>query len=114
MAKVRLPDNITWGDKYDNAMKVKNEDEAREYLEACIEQNMRVSEHTREEAEAIERSNIGYWTGYYDPKTANRVMRLFGVVHPFFGTTQPTPEEALTLDMKLAKERADKVGKDED
>lgn len=41
----------------------------------------------REEAERVERFNIGYWTGYYDSATAARVQRLFRCEHPFFGSS---------------------------
>ena len=39
---------------------------------------------TREEAEAITRSNLGYWTGYCSDATAERVKRLFHSPHPVF------------------------------
>lgn len=49
---------------------------------------------TREESEEIERSNLGYYAGYYDAETRERVERLFGAVHPIFGRSTPTPAEA--------------------
>ena len=81
----KLPDSITIGDKYDPAMKVKNKKEAKEYLEILIEHNMRVSGRNRKEAKQIELRNLGYYSGYYDQKTMNRVKKVFGAQHPIFG-----------------------------
>ncbi len=56
---------------------------------------------TREEAEEIERANLGYWAGYYRPETRERVERLFRCAHPFFGSIAekgpPTPEQPTRL-----------------
>jgi hypothetical protein len=102
-------DDISDDDKYSPAMKVQTEAEAKEYLEACIEHRMRVANRTRAEAEHIEKTNIGYWTGYYAHETADRVMRLFDCEHPYFGRDHPPLEKVyamgLALGRKLAKDR---------
>ena len=90
---MRFPDTMTYGEMYDPAMEITDADRAKEYFEACVEYSMRHG-NSREQAEANERSSIGYWAGYYDSETADRVHRLFGAVHPIFGLTRPTPEEA--------------------
>lgn len=72
-----LPDKITDGDKYDPAMKVKTQEEADIYFDRLVEHAMRVCGTTREEAEKLERINLGYWAGYYDCETMDRVERLF-------------------------------------
>ena len=62
--------------------------------------------HSREEAENIERCNLGYWGGYYDLETRLRVERLFRCEHPFFGLAadgQPAPEEAFEMGRQLAE-----------
>lgn len=109
MTRRAFADDISNSDKYGPAMKVQTEAEAQKYIEACIEHCMRVANRTRAEAEHIEKTNIGYWTGYCDHDTADRVMRLFGCEHPFFGRDHPTPEKVfamgLALGRKLAKDR---------
>jgi hypothetical protein len=82
----KFPDDITIGEKYDPAMEITHKEEASKYLEKCVEHTMRFGK-TREEAMEIELSNIGYYAGYYNQETANRVKELFGAVHPIFGDT---------------------------
>ena len=97
------PEKMTYGEKYDPAMKVQTQEEAAAYFERCVTHTMRFGK-TRQEAESIERSNIGYFAGYYDSKTAARVYRLYGFGHPIFGTTQPTPDEAFEAGKRMAIE----------
>jgi len=99
---MEIPKKVTIGEKYGPAMGVKTAEEAREYFEACVRHNMSFG-NTREEAEKTERRNIGYYTGYYSAETAQRVMSLFGVVHPIFGASQPTAEEALKAGIELGQ-----------
>jgi len=94
-----LPKDITIGDKYGPAMKVQTEKEAAEYLEICIK-HMMLRGHTREKATAIELGNIGYYAGYYNSETRERVYRLFKAQHPVFGRSTPTSEEASTVGAK--------------
>ncbi|KKL61113.1 hypothetical protein LCGC14_2198570 [marine sediment metagenome] len=99
-----LPDKITIGKKYDTAMCMSNKEQADEYFELLVEHNMRMSEHSREKAEEIERTNLGYYAGYYDNETRQRVEKLFNCNHPIFGkaTDDPvTPEKALKIGMDL-------------
>lgn len=97
-----FPKKITIGDKYHPAMKITDPKEAEEYFEACVQHTMLFGK-SREEAEKSERSNLGYFAGYYDNETARRVNLLFGAVHPIFGSMEPTPEEAFKMGQKLAK-----------
>lgn len=48
--------------------------------------------------------NIGYGAGYFDAKTSKRIWDWFGVSHPVFGTTIPTPEEAFAAGVKMGEE----------
>jgi hypothetical protein len=50
-------------------------------------------------------SNIGYWTGYLDHATADKIMDLFDCEHPIFGRTHPTAEEALRIGMEYGERR---------
>lgn len=95
MANEELPDNITIGDKYRPAMEVQTKGEADAYWELCVSHTMKRFGKTREEAEIVERSNIGYFAGYYDSETSARVLDLFGSEHPIFGTRRPSPDEAM-------------------
>jgi hypothetical protein len=60
---------------------------------------------TREEAEKIERANIGYMSGYFSTKEMARIQELFGVVHPIFGGMKEfeelTPEDILQKGIDL-------------
>lgn len=59
---------------------------------------------TPEEAQAFMRiyraenefadENIGYLSGYYGHNNMRRIQEWFGVAHPIFGNTVPTPDEA--------------------
>lgn len=96
----KLPDTVTYGQKYDPAMKITTQEEADEYFEILVEHTMRIREGgcTREEAESIERANLGYIAGYYDDEVRERVERLFNCAHPVFGKIsengRPTAEQA--------------------
>lgn len=91
-----MPEQISFGDKYGPAMLIGTQEEADAYFEECVQHCMRFG-RSREEAERIERGNIGYWAGYgYDRE---KVERLFKCAHPVFGSVatsgHPTAEQAL-------------------
>ena len=105
---MKFPEQITIGDKYRPAMEIEDSVEAAEYFEACVEHCMRFGA-SREEAEKIQRANLGYYAGYYNQETQERVERLFGAVHPIFGPVggpdEPkTPEETFEMGKKMAAE----------
>ena len=81
-------------------------------FELCVEHNMRVSNNSYAKAEEIERSNLGYWAGYFDNKTRARVERLFECAHPVFGAIDkvgaPTLEEAFQMGQDYATRRLKK------
>jgi len=85
----KLPDVITMGKKYKPAMEITEQAAADEYFEILVEHSMRVSENSREEAESVERQNLGYVAGFYNQETMDRVNRLFRTTHPIFGETAP-------------------------
>jgi len=78
-------------------MNITNQADADLYFEACVEHMMHFGK-TREEAEEIERINLGYYAGYYTNETRERVERLFKCAHPDFGKIAehgaPTFEQA--------------------
>lgn len=95
----------TLGDLYGPAMQITDQQEADEYLDALIRDTM---EHGRTymEAMAIEKSNLGYFAGYYDHETRLRVERLFKCAHPIFGPAAngaPTAKEAFDAGRKIGK-----------
>lgn len=102
---MRFPKEITIRDKYGPAMEINDPDEASAYFEDCVEHNMSFG-NSREEAERVERINLGYYAGYYDHETRLRVERLFSCEHPVFGAAavmgQPSPESALRSGMMAA------------
>ncbi len=106
MKREPFPRSSTWGQLFDPAMKVTTQEEADEYLELLVQYYM-LHEYNREEAESVARSNLGYWTGYYDAETAQRVFTLFKCTHSVFGTYRPTPQEAFSAEVELAKRMPD-------
>lgn len=79
--------NMTAGEKYGPAMKMTDHAEADSHFEKCVVHTMSFG-HSREEAERIERQNLGYYAGYYDDETRARVERLFHCSHPIFGAIE--------------------------
>ena len=74
----------TTSEVYNGAMIITDQADADRYFEMLVQRCMTVGK-TREEAVDIERSNLGYWAGYYDQETRLRVERLFNCVHPLLG-----------------------------
>lgn len=107
---MRLPDKMTIGEAYEPAMTMTDDAQAAEYFEALVDRHMRCFGKPREEAEATELANLGYFAGYYDNETRARVERLFGCAHPIFGAIAkvgaPTPEEAFQAGRDLASRRS--------
>ena len=93
---MEFPDQITIRDLYGPAMNVQNQKSAKEYFEALVARNMRLSNNTREEAESVERANLGYFAGYCSKETRERVIGLYGASHPVFGDRDPVTGEALS------------------
>lgn len=102
-----FPSNVTIGDKYDPAMAIKDQAEADAYFERCVTHTMRYGKCTRQTAEEIERANLGYYAGYGDSNTRERVERLFHCEHPVFGKIaehgRPSPEAAILAGVMMAK-----------
>lgn len=82
--KTPLPKKLTIGEKYNKISEIKTKEEAKEYFNICVEHTM-LFEKTKEEAEKIEKYNIGYYSGYFDDNTRQRILKLFECSHPIFG-----------------------------
>lgn len=111
------PDEMTSGEKYNPAMALTTQAEADLYFARLVERTMRVRpELTREEAEQLERANLGYWTGYHSHETAERVERLFNACHPVLGPVewrrQYTADEILAMGYERGKLGSDADRKD--
>ena len=102
-----FPKGATIGDLYDPAMKIEDQDEANEYFERLVQRAITHFGQAREEAESVNRSNLGYYAGYYDAETRKRVERLFRCHHPVFGPISligsPTIEQALQAGKDMAE-----------
>lgn len=78
---ISMPRQITIGDKYGPAMLISDQAHADAYFEECVSHTMSFGK-SREEAEKIEKANLGYFAGYYSRETRGRVERLFRCAHP--------------------------------
>ena len=100
-------DRMTFDETLGPAMEMKTQEEADEWFEALVERHTRLWPCPREEAEKSVRSSLGYYAGYYDSGTRERVERLFKCSHPIFGSIEqngtPTAEEAFQAGLDFAK-----------
>lgn len=105
---MEFPKDITIGQKYRPAMEIVDQFIADEYFEACVQHMMSLG-HPRDEAERIERNNLGYYAGYYDIDTRVRVEHLFRCAHPIFGAIsehgQPTAQTAYQAGLDMGERR---------
>lgn len=95
-------ETLTFGESLDPAMKITTKADAEQYKRDYIAY---IQKHLDKEprddaktAEDIANSNLGYYAGYYDNATRERVERLFCCEHPMFGSIKsngsPTPQQA--------------------
>lgn len=108
MTRFDTQKTYNYGETLGPAMKITDPAEARQYFDELVEYHMRRWNKTRAESEATERANLGYFAGYYDSETRERVERLFNCAHPVFGKIAyngtPTPEQAFALDRKMGEQ----------
>ena len=103
----------TVGDLYDPAIEIAkrgDKEEAMEYFGALVDHCLEMSKKERpqdnvdlREATRIVHSNIGYWAGYYEKGTIEKVHEVFGSSHPVFGTSTPATGEAFKMGLELGK-----------
>lgn len=103
--KFDFSNKVSIKDFYAPAMEMTDPDMAKAYLEALITYHMDKYTQTREEATAIQHSNLGYYAGYYSHETQERVERLFGSVHPLFGSiaSLSSREKAFEIGLEAGK-----------
>lgn len=78
-------------------------EEAEEYVELYIMFLLgRNPGWTRDGAHSTVMSNLGYYAGYYGPEEREAVQRVFGALHPVFGSATPTPDEAFAAGQRWA------------
>lgn len=103
-------DTLTYGECLGPAMKITDESDAEQYfadyvafIEKALEKEPRTDNKTAAE---IARINLGYYAGYYDNETRERVERLFKCSHPVFGSIKangaPSAEEAFAAGKRMA------------
>ena len=88
-APTSISDDATIGELYRPCAKITDSEEARKYVETLTAWCMRRSGRSYEDARAVQLSNIGYYSGYFDKETSLRMRTLFNAEHPVFGHTYP-------------------------
>lgn len=120
-------EKLTYGEALSPAMEITDPEDAKQYFDAYVEfqikhmkdqknqllemaakgGNIDVNAMLRAEAEKICKSNLGYFAGYCDSETRERVERLFCCAHPVFGSIAdngaPTPEQAYEMGVKMGE-----------
>lgn len=69
-------------------------EEAAKVIEADIHEIAAEYKIPLSEARTRLLTDIGYYAGYYEAHTADRVFELFNTEHPIFGREHPTPAVA--------------------
>ena len=95
----REPEPFKWKDRsftlmdeiIEAALALKGE-EQREFVKAYCALGMHA------------RTNVGYFSGYYPFEKRLEICKVFETTHPFFGLSQPTPEEAFEMGKKFGAE----------
>lgn len=101
----------TYSELWDNAMKCRTRAQGDAFIEKEAKLIMRRNKSCKdiEKTKSILRSNLGYYAGYYGAKEANKVHKIFGAVHPIFGSStyhkDVSPKQALEAGKKLAKKK---------
>jgi hypothetical protein len=104
-------ETLTYGECLDPAMKITEAEDAQQYLADYVDYiQLALNKEPRDDgktAAEIAGINLGYYAGYYDHETRERVERLFNCTHPIFGdaaTHQPTAEESLNAGLAMGRE----------
>ena len=75
------------------------------YAENIYAQNSRDKVPTMEDAYKCAKSNLGYFSGYYDSKTYELINKSYNAIHPIFGGNpfNVSPEDAYQMGKELVK-----------
>ena len=77
-----------------------------ELVKHCFEMSKIERPHDNVDMEEVTRivhSNIGYWAGYFEKGTIEKVHEIFGSAHPVFGKETPTATQAFNMGLELGK-----------
>jgi hypothetical protein len=99
-----LHKDLTAKDALDPAMTITDRADADRYLTAYAEWLVNFYDLPVESAYKRARHILGYYAGYYDHETRDRVYAMFDAPHPIFGTHHPTPDEAFTAGQRLGEQ----------
>lgn len=102
------PGDDTWGELLSPAMEITDQAEADQYLaDYTVYIEERLTPDRMLPAGEIARRNLGYFAGYFDNNTRARVEKLFGCVHPIFGSIEkngpPTVTKAFASGVAMGK-----------
>ena len=75
------------------------------YAEHIYTENSRDKVPTMEDAYKCAKSNLGYFSGYYDSKTYELINKSYNAIHPIFGGNpfNVSPEDAYQMGKELVK-----------
>ncbi len=108
-------ETLTYGESLGPAMQITDQEDADQYLDAYVDflYQRRLREGKQSQMNtlrALAKTNLGYYAGYYDSETRERVERLFKCQHPVFGSIAdngaPTTEQALEAGIDLGEQIA--------
>lgn len=95
---------------FDEALACETKEQADQWLGAEIERHRVEFNQTPSEARSVILKNLGYYAGYYDDATAQKIYRLYGANHPIVGGHDyhktVTPEQAVDIGKKLGEKLA--------
>lgn len=102
--------SLTYGECLEPAMNITDAEDAKQYLKDYvdfIEKTVDKKHLTERTSTEIAKHNLGYYAGYYNNETRERIERLFMCEHPLFGSIKengvPTPEEAFRIGTEYGK-----------
>lgn len=101
-------ETLTVKESLDPAMKITDKKDAEQYFRDLIVyyQNKNPKADITRVIEAT-KAALGYYAGYFDHETRERVEDLFECAHPFFGSIKengpPTPEQVFKMGLELGK-----------
>ena len=108
-------ETLTFGECLGPAMEITDPEDAQQYFAEYvnyIQKYHMLDKEPRDDdvtAEQIVKINLGYFAGYYDDETRQRVEELFMCSHPVFGSIKndgsPTPDQAFEMGTMIRKNR---------
>lgn len=99
---------------YGPAMNIQDQARADRYFNMLVDRCMAMRAERgdkpadRQVCISIQKQNLGYYAGYHNHETRERVERLFKCQHPIFGSIEengaPSAEEAFNMGVKRGNE----------